>query len=1002
MGLSAVGVMLTSLMFAGQKLANDKEGLINDFFGTNTQFLSETGDNVEGSDYAEDGKLTEGGWLRMINDSYAFCEDAVEQGAALLKNDNDCLPLGRNERKVTLFGKGSKNLFLRSGAGGAAPNEGKVVKLDEAFKKNGFEINETVWDTYVEHSSKYMTTPKNYVEAVDNGQTNDLSKICNGDSLQADILSSCDSYNDAAIVTLVRIGTEDTDPPKDQLNLNDNEKNLLKAIKNSGKFSKIIVIINSPMPMSVDWADNADYGVDAIVYMGVPGYYGAGGIARIIAGEKQVGLNENNEPIYEPVNPSGHLVTSFAANASSSAAYQNFGNNKVVVYKEGVYVGYKYYETRYEDCILEEGNANGNAGTYVNKQNWNYADEMGYPFGFGLSYTTFEQKIKDATYNKNTDEYDVKVEVTNTGSLDGKASIQIYVQEPYTQFDKANNLGKASIQLMAYDKVDVEAGKTVEKTVSFPRYFLTTYDSKVNETYILEGGDYYFAVGNGAHDALNNVLAIKAAGKQLYDHLGNPVSGNADAVKIVSITQDLNKYAKSIYNPEVEVKNQFSDADYNNLAEKNQKDTITYLDRRDWQGTWPTETTTSPASEEDLNMGTKYDPSEKEREEAGDWDTAEGKVYSVKLDETITFADMADVPLEGEVKKGKFEGQDGAELWEKFISQMSLEDLAISVSDNRGILDVLSVLKKGNSVAEGPEGLLSKFLYGDNRWATGFPTGPTYTGTWDHEMQKKFGGFYGEEAIYCGVACVNAPGANIVRCAYTSRASEYMSEDGILNYYNAANVVGEARKKGLIMNIKHCFLNNQESGRKGVETYCTEQAIREIYLKPFEGALTKGHSLGIMTSYNRIGPTYAATHKPLMQNVMRGEWNYKGQIIDDAYQGENSKYTNTAAMLYCGTDLFCLDGARGGQILNAIKNGHDMVLVRALQRANKNIMYSISRSMMGGIRVSEEEIKKSQNQPWKIAVKGIVIGTAVVTGGLFATYVVLEVLEKRKLFGARA
>ena len=156
---------------------------------------------------------------------------------------------------------------------------------------------------------------------------------------------------------------------------------------------------------------------------------------------------------------------------------------------------------------------------------------------------------------------------------------------------------------------------------------------------------------------------------------------------------------------------------------------------------------------------------------------------------------MADVPLEGTVEKGKFAGKDGAEIWDAFIKQMTLDDLIISVSDNRGILDVKKVLKKGNSVAEGPEGLLSCFQYGDKRWATGFPTGPIYTATFDHEMQSKFGGFYGEEALFCGVASVNAPGANLNRTPYGSRASEYMSEDGVMNYLTAANVVGAARRK---------------------------------------------------------------------------------------------------------------------------------------------------------------------------------------------------------------
>ena len=271
-------------------------------------------------------------------------------------------------------------------------------------------------------------------------------------------------------------------------------------------------------------------------------------------------------------------------------------------------------------------------------------------------------------------------------------------------------------------------------------------------------------------------------------------------------------------------------------------------------------------------------------------------------------------------------------------------------------------------------------------------------------MQAKFGEFYGEDALFCGVACVNAPGANINRTPYGSRASEYMSEDGILNYNTAANIVGAARRKGLIMNIKHCFLNNQESGRQGVATFCNEQAIREIYLRPFEGALTKGRGLGIMTSYNRIGVRYAACHEPLMMNVMRKEWAYKGQIIDDALTGNNtSNYSNGPAMLHCGTDLFCLDGQRGSQLKQWVNQYDDGTLLLDLQRANKYIMYSMSRSWMGGITpVTEEEMEAAINPTWKKAVSGITIGTTAVAGTLFAVYAVFEVLgilAKKKIEG---
>ena len=988
LGLAVSGVALLTLVLAGQQLANANAGLINDALGLSTQKIDKIdSDEVEGSAYAEeDGSLSNNGWKKMIKDAYKFCEEAVEQGSVLFKNDNDALPLKENERKVTLLGQGSKNLFMRSGAGGAAPNTNLVVKLDKAFEENGFEVNHTVFDAYSSLSNSNMTSPSTTVEHSFSGFYTQAMK------------DSFAEYGDAAIITFVRIGTENTDPGAGKLDLNNEEAQLLKLAKeykDNGTFKKIIVMINSPLSMSVDWVEDEQYGIDACVYMGVPGYYGAGGIVHVLMGQDAEG---------KVINPSGHAVNSFAASASSSAAYQNFGDSGCVVYKEGVYVGYKYYETRYEDLVLGQGNADSNKGIYKSTgSSWNYADEMGYPFGFGLSYTTFEQKIVSLKENKEKDTIEAEVEVKNTGDMDGKASVQLYVQAPYTQHDKDNGLGKSAIALMAYEKVDVEAGKTEKVKLSFDKYFLTTYDYKINGTYILEGGTYYFAVGNGAHEALNNIISVKEPSASLYDHNGVSYEGKADCVKELEFEDDPITYRKSHYDPEITVENQFDDADYNWYcgSERNHDDqksgAIVYLDRQHWDTTWPTKLTTNPAPSDARDMSNYYKSAPADGPKYTDGD---GEVYNVDLgDEKITFNEMAKVPLEGKVEdpESRFYNEDGEEVWDRFISQMNLDDLCISVSDNRGILAVKKVMKPGNSVAEGPEGLLSKYQYGDKRWATGFPTGPTYTGTWDHAMQAKFGGFYGEDALFCGVACVNAPGANINRTPYGSRASEYMSEDGILNYNTAANIIGAARKKGLIMNIKHCFLNNQESGRQGVATFCNEQALREIYLKPFEGALTKGHGLGIMTSYNRIGVRYAACHEPLMMNVMRGEWKYRGLIIDDALTGSNtSNYSNGPAMIHSGTDLFCLDGNRGGQLKSWVTSNNDGTLLLDLQRANKYIMYSMSRSWMGGVTpMTEEEIEENLNPWWKKAVTGLVIGSGSIAAILVGVYAFFEIMSVR-------
>ena len=1004
LGLTAVGVFLTTTLSYGTQLAVVKKGIINDVLGLSGSNLG----NSKRSDYAEaDGSLSDKGWAKMIADSYDFCVKEEEQGAVLFKNENNALPLAKEERNVTLFGSGGAHLMLRSGAGGAAPNEKIVVHLDDAFKATGFKINQKVWDLYAGNS-------ESTVSKINESPITDYDK--------PGIKDSFAEYGDVAIVTFARFGTEDSDPSDGILDLQQREKELLamvKDYKDQGVFKKIVVLLNSPNSMGVDFANKEEYGIDAVLWFGVPGYYSLTGVCNILRGYDDAG---------NVVNPSGHAPDTFANFSKSSAAYQNFGNfsagsNKYVVYKEGIYVGYKYYETRYEDCVLGRGNADAAVGVYAGTDSWNYAAEMGYPYGFGLSYTTFEQKIKKAEYNEKTDQWEITVSVKNTGNMEGRASVQIYAQTPYTDYDKETGIEKSAIQLAGYNKVLVKPGKTAEVSVKFDQYLLASYDYFDKKSYILEDGDYYFALGNGAHEALNNIIAQKdsSAALSLIDHNGESYTANPDGAIKKTIRGYLDAYKMSHYDKTVEVTNKFDNADLNYWKPEGDSQHITYLTRQDWEGTFPTKMTslsfTSEMSKEVNSNRHKVDPDQTDYYKLG-----EGKNYAVQLTRpneetgeeenyTLKFLDMAGVPLHGSYTDKNGETKDADAQWEKFISQMSLSDLAISVSDNRGIQAVKRVLKVSNSIAEGPEGLLSQFNYGDKKdhaWATGFATGPVFSATWDHEMQAKFGYFYGEEALHCGVACVNAPGANINRTPYGSRASEYMSEDGVMNYYIASNVVGAARKKGLIMNIKHCFLNNQETNRHGVCTFSNEQAIREIYLKPFEGALTTGEGMGIMTSYNRIGCTYAAIHSDLMYGVMRGEWKYEGLIIDDAQTGTNTdSYANGPMMLEAGTNIFCLDGGRGGQLIDYIGKNNDGALLKKLQESNKYIMYALLQSFMGdeeAEEMSDEELEKliyEQDHPWWLgAANGICLGSLILTGLVGLAYVAFEVLERKKFLGA--
>lgn len=290
LGLSSVGILFTTSLISLTNVALDNEGLINDVLKLNVRKISS-----KRSDYAEeDGSLSDAGWKRMIQDSYKYCVEQEEQGAVLLKNENNCLPLSAKERNVTLFGRNSAHLCLRSGAGGAAPNKKLVVHLNDAFENNGFNYNKEVWNLYKGGAEPSETS---IVELPESSYTHGIQ-------------ASFTTFSDAAIVTFVRVGTENSDPKAGILDLQENEANLLRMIKKSGKFKKTIVLLNGAMPMSLDWASKEEFGVDAVLWFGVPGYYSLDGVVHILTGE---------------ANPSGHTPDTFSAHASNSAAGREDG-----------------------------------------------------------------------------------------------------------------------------------------------------------------------------------------------------------------------------------------------------------------------------------------------------------------------------------------------------------------------------------------------------------------------------------------------------------------------------------------------------------------------------------------------------------------------------------------------------------------------------------------------------------------------------------------------------
>jgi len=567
--------------------------------------------------------------------------------------------------------------------------------------------------------------------------------------------------------------------------------------------------------------------------------------------------------------------------------------------------------------------------------------------------------------------------------MDGKATVELYGQSPYTDYDKQNNVEKSSIQLLGYDKIDVAAGASETVTVDVPGYFLASYDANGAKGYILDAGDYYFAVGNGAHEALNNVLAAKcgdAVAGKLIDQDGNVVTGNTAAVATWTAPNtevDTQKYRNSRYNSDVEVTNTFDDADVNYWANDDEK--ITYLSRSAWDTTYPTTLETLTVNDKlynGLNMQTYV--------KAADAKSVSDFNLGVELDEKINFSDMIGVAFDDP-------------KWNDFLSQLTLSDLLINMGDSKGIKAVKAVNKPGCTIVDGPEGMNGQFKYGDRRNCTGWATLPIVGATWNHDVQTRFGEMYGEDALYASIPIAYAPGADTLRSPYSGRTSEYFSEDGVLSYYAAKAVSHGMRNKGLIGTVKHFFLNEQEAGRQGISTFANEQAIREIYMRAFEGSLAEGDSLGVMTAYNRIGVMYAAASQGI-QHILRDEWNYGGYIIDDALTA--SEYSSAPEMLMAGNNIFCLDTARPNEIEKLITSTDDGDLLQKVIDSNHYLYYIMLQSSMGGSG-AEDVVVSDAASWWQTTLRALdvvfcALAVAAVVMYVLHTYTDVFSEEKRK------
>ena len=947
-GLASACSFLLTASILGMNCMMSYEGTVNGALGISTsRVVNEDGADADETTYFESeyGELNAENLQTLISDTYAESVTEQEEGSVLLKNEDNALPLSEDETSVTLFGHSVVQPLYKSNSAGSSGYEGKYcIDLYTALSDAGFEINDTLYNAYKESDTMRSSGVAAFGQEATEWSLGEEDISFYTDKLRQ---SWEDNYNDVAIVMLSREGGEgaelymEDEAGISQLALHQEEKDLLQMIKDSGKFEKTIVLVNSGNAMELGWLD--EYDVDACLWIGLPGQRGFEGVANILTGK---------------ANPSGRLTDTYAVNSLSAPAVVNGGYHNqnwtnldyvldnsddldsevswYTVQAEGIYIGYKYYETRYEDLILGQGNASTEKGSSTGKA-WSYTDEVSYPFGYGLSYTTFDQTLDSVEVTDDT--VTVTVTVTNTGDVAGKSVVQVYAQTPYGDYEKENLVEKSAIQLVNFDKTDVlEPGESETVTIECDKYLLASYDYTNTQGYIMSEGDYYISVGDNAHDALNNVLAAKGA-SGMVNVSGAPSSGSVDKTYTWSEEFDDTTYRTSQYTDE-EVTNQFADCDINYWIE----DSVTYLSRNDWDGTYPTAPVQIEATDEMIEVlgGEYYEKPED----------------ALSIDD-YTQGDNQGIPLASMIGKD-FNDED----WETYLNQFTVEELATLTADNFGTAEIPTVGKPAVVVGDGPDGVGGKFdeeKYGDGRDDCCFPCENILASTFNKELLQRRG--------------------------------ELMAEDAVMSYLCIIPEVQAMESKGVHAGAKHVAGNDQENNRQGISVFFNEQAYREGALRGCESAVTEGGGMAVMHGFNRLGMKWCSSSEALCTQVLRNEWGFYGQQETDAVATDEGYRAHFTTSLAAGTNTYCLDfsGASSRAITAAIESNDDGYLLGKLRDSAHYYLYIIANSsIMNGYSVDSKVVAVT---PWWQPTMYVIIGVFAV---LDIFLIVILVRGKRK------
>ena len=787
--------------------------MITSFMGTNLNPM------ITGKKAAESTEILSP--AEAAEQSLRMAERLEEEGIVLLRNENGALPLAAGT-KVNLFGYASVDPIY-GGTGSGSGDTSANVDVVQGLTNAGLVVNDQLV-TFYRNSGVARAKQGGYSGSNFTPAEVPAEKYSDG------LLQTAREYADTAVIVISRIGGEGGDLPQDMfaskysqtddgrhyLELTKDEEDLLNLVKGQN-YSKVIVLINSSNAMELGFVE----GVDACVWVGSPGAVGFNAVGRVLTGG---------------VNPSGRLTDIYAYDLTTAPAYYNagsftYGNLKrnYVEYAEGIYVGYRYYETAAADGYID------------------YAATVQYPFGYGLSYTSFNQSIEN--YVDGGGNIILQVKVTNTGSAAGKDVAQVYYTAPYTK----GGIEKAHVVLAGFAKTKLlRPGESETLTISFPEEDMASYDSHGSGCWVLEEGTYQIKLMKNSHEVIDS-----------REHtVAKTVTYGEGHARASDKTAAVNRFA-DVENGQITV----------------------YVSRADWAGTMPASRVDGrEAPAQVVDAFTNKAPYAVNADDPA----------IVYKDNGLTLTDMAGLAWDDP-------------KWELLLQQLSDEDMAkMILNGGWSTPAVESVGKPATSDLDGPAGINS--LVSSLRGVS-FPSEAVIGATWNVELVEEFGRVFGAEAISNGVVGLYAPGMNIHRTPFSGRNFEYYSEDGFLSGKLGAAQVRGAAAQGVYMYAKHFALNDQESNRLSISVWANEQSMRELYLKPFEITVKEGKTTAIMSSYSHLGTVWAGASRALITDVLRGEWGFRGMVVTDSAMA-NTSWMDPNLAVRAGNDMMlCLMGA---------------------------------------------------------------------------------------------